>query len=104
MTQTKECHVCKSIQGIEDCRACQKPICPAHRVGTGSLSAGYTCVGAGSSCWLGLYVGDELKTPKPKIRRWNWEWADTKLVLIVFGLVVFGIALGFLTPAHRPLP
>ena len=46
-----KCSKCEETEHLETCIHCLRPICPAHRVGTGDTSVGYTCKGFwNSSC------------------------------------------------------
>lgn len=43
------CFQCGSANDLCRCRVCQKLVCSDHRLGTGSVSEGYTC---GMACDL----------------------------------------------------
>lgn len=44
VTPHTDCYICsQSCGGVEISICCHKPVCGHHRVGTGSISDGYTC-------------------------------------------------------------
>ena len=47
--RTMTCTDCETSADIEHCTECGKPVCPAHRTGSGALADGYQCIKRG--CW-----------------------------------------------------
>jgi hypothetical protein len=45
------CAECGDADSLATCTVCGEPVCPRHRVGTGRLADGYTCMSEGRRCF-----------------------------------------------------
>jgi len=55
------CTDCKATEDIERCTRCKRPVCPAHRSGTGRLADGYQC--SERMCWYLSYRSPRFPQP-----------------------------------------
>lgn len=91
------CTECGVSRNVELCAACSLPVCPRHRVGLGSLSDGYTCIGCVGYGFGGFTSAAATPLPgragrfiKDALGAWGW----TALVVIIILFLLLAIALG----------
>lgn len=77
---------CGSRTELIPCRVCHKPICTYCRLGTGSISDGFTC---SLACDVAYAFPKMLSPPAPHFGFKNW-WAHT-LLYTAIGALIFSL-------------
>lgn len=52
MEEPRACVVCGRTESTAPCTVCREPVCPDHRVGSGRLEDGYTCMSDSRRCFV----------------------------------------------------
>jgi len=89
--QKHKCKECDTTEGLAQCPYCGQWVCGNHRVGTGSLSDGYTCSDDAFAAELGQPKFNTIIPPKSNPPRFKKSTVLLGLILFLTSFLVCNV-------------